>query len=376
MATSIPSKRLGIWIFLAAFAARPVGAQPVDDATRATARQLGAAGIEAYRNGDFATSSAKLEKAYQLVPVPTVGLWSARASVQQGRLIEASERYRQVIASRVALGDVDAQKQAQEEAAAELAALNSKIPKLVIVVAPENAADVVVRIDGVQVPSAIINEARFTNPGHHVVDAERGGEHYQSSVELAPGATSTLRFQFTTAAAVPPVLLQQSGSAAGASIDDADRHALGDHKGSHFVLGGGVVAGTGGNGLLLGIGLGPGVSVGIVRKLDFRAMGHLSIGHDTGAAWYDISTSGSLRYNLSEVYAVEVGVRLGITSVLDFADHRQPTFAIGPQLSLLSLCLGTDHSFEVTLWHALEHRSFDDDWLFQTGISLTHVWLS
>src|SRR5882724_10278109 len=75
------------------FVALPAHAQDIDDATRAAARKLGTAGVESYQSGQFQVASEKLEKAYRMLQVPSLGLWSARALVKLGHLVEAQERY-------------------------------------------------------------------------------------------------------------------------------------------------------------------------------------------------------------------------------------------------------------------------------------------
>jgi Tfp pilus assembly protein PilF len=68
----------------------------VDDATRASARQLGYAGVEEFQGGQYESARAKLEKAYRVLKAPSLGLWSARALEKLGKLVEASERYLEV----------------------------------------------------------------------------------------------------------------------------------------------------------------------------------------------------------------------------------------------------------------------------------------
>ena len=54
-------------------------AEPAETSARA-ARQLGNEGIELYERGDYAGALDRLQRAYRVVKVPTLGLWSARAS--------------------------------------------------------------------------------------------------------------------------------------------------------------------------------------------------------------------------------------------------------------------------------------------------------
>jgi hypothetical protein len=76
---------MALWL-----AAGSVRAQAVDDATRGAARTLGYDGVKAYNAGDYAVADQKLEKAYRVLKVPSLGLWSARTLVKLGRLVEAS----------------------------------------------------------------------------------------------------------------------------------------------------------------------------------------------------------------------------------------------------------------------------------------------
>src|SRR5688572_19645010 len=77
-----------------------VSAAP-DAARRERARQLGYAGIRAYAAGNYSAASTQLEESFGLLPVPSLGLWSARALVKLGKLLEAERRYRGVVALRV-----------------------------------------------------------------------------------------------------------------------------------------------------------------------------------------------------------------------------------------------------------------------------------
>jgi hypothetical protein len=89
---------------------------------RAAARNLAAEAIEAYQARDFSSASQNLDKAYRLFATPTLGLWSARASYQLGRWVEAAERYREAQRASADIGDAATQRQAQRGASDEVAA--------------------------------------------------------------------------------------------------------------------------------------------------------------------------------------------------------------------------------------------------------------
>lgn len=176
----------------------------VDDSTRATARQLGAEGLEAFWSQDFPSAGEKLERAYRLMATPTLGLWSARARAQLGHLVEAAERYREAARASETVGDAARQKKARQEATSELAELLPRIPTLAVRIENASPDEVSLRIDEVSLPSAVIDANRPLNPGMHHVVAARGGERYEIDISLAEGQHETRVFKFRTAAALEP----------------------------------------------------------------------------------------------------------------------------------------------------------------------------
>lgn len=62
-------------------------------AQKKLARDLAWAGVDLFNAGRFQEASEKFAAAYAIQRVPTVGLWSARALREQGKLVESSERY-------------------------------------------------------------------------------------------------------------------------------------------------------------------------------------------------------------------------------------------------------------------------------------------
>lgn len=178
-----------------------------DDSTRAAARALGTQGIEAYWANDFDTANTKLDRAYRLYATGTLGLWSARARAQLGQLVAGAERYRETLRAN-SLGDAEAQQKALKEARTELDALLPRIPSLTIHVSNARADDVAVTLDNNQLPSALLGEARPTDPGQHFVVATRGSERQQVEVQLREGEQRQLKIQFRaqpSAAASDPV---------------------------------------------------------------------------------------------------------------------------------------------------------------------------
>jgi hypothetical protein len=107
--------------------ALPAIGQEDDPAMRSAGRKLALDGIALFQQGKPAEASQKLEKAYQLLQVPSVALWSARALEQRGLLVEASERYMEASRLTGFKGDKDVQLQAQKDAARELEKLLPRV---------------------------------------------------------------------------------------------------------------------------------------------------------------------------------------------------------------------------------------------------------
>jgi hypothetical protein len=195
-------------LFVALFAATNASAQGVDDATRGAARQLGDDGIAAFQSGDFPAASTKLEKAYAIWRVPTMGLWSARALVKVGKLVEARERYLEVESLLLTETDTAAQEEAKRTSKLELESLAPRIPNLIVVLEGAQPNEVTVHVDGAPLPAVLIGEKRPVNPGRHEIVGQKGSERVATAVDVKEGViqAAALRFTATAApvAAVPP----------------------------------------------------------------------------------------------------------------------------------------------------------------------------
>jgi hypothetical protein len=215
----------------------PVAAQSTSDlGVRAAARDLAVQGVQAYLAGDYPLASETLEKAYSLFPTPTLGLWSARASVNRGFWIEAAERYREALRLETNVGDSAMQQSAHEDAATELASLVERLPAVTFQLLGASAAGVTLSLDGTEVPIALVGVRRPINPGRHIVAAVRGsergemsfqiGENEQKVVELRLVSSSTRGIpppRSQPAAARPPVAERIHKTRAEPSSTDLDK---------------------------------------------------------------------------------------------------------------------------------------------------------
>jgi hypothetical protein len=179
-----------------------------DDATRAAARALGNSGVSAYEEGRFEQASDELEKAYALLKVPSLALWSARALVKRGLLLEAAERYLEASGLQIPAGDATVQRKAAADAASELAALKPRIPSLELQLVGAEPSEVEVTIDGRPLASALLRAPRLVNPGKHEVVATRGADRANASTVAVEGQRHTVELSFpaaTAATAAAPV---------------------------------------------------------------------------------------------------------------------------------------------------------------------------
>lgn len=86
---------LSLTLLVSSLALPAWGQEGDSPALRSAGRKLAQDGVALLQQSKVEEASQKLEKAYELLKVPSVALWSARALEQRGLLVEASERGRQ-----------------------------------------------------------------------------------------------------------------------------------------------------------------------------------------------------------------------------------------------------------------------------------------
>lgn len=241
-----------LWFGCVAWALAPslAWAAPVTDTTRAAARSLGADGVKAYQAAEYATATDKLERAYQLLKVPSLGLWSARALEKVGKLVEANERYLEVTRLAVSGGDEAIQKKAQQDAEHELEAVAARIPTVTIQIKGADPSAVTLTLDSEPVASVLIGQPQPLDPGIHHLVGSLGANRVTRDVTIASGENAVTVLTF----APPPVGLFASGppkTGAEAGPTSPSNDSSGAHRSAQRTLGF-VALGVGGAGLVLG----------------------------------------------------------------------------------------------------------------------------
>jgi len=168
-------------------------AQP-SPADRATARSLAGEGYQALQNKDYAAAADRFSRADALVHAPTLMIDWARALVGLGKLVEAQERYEQIVREGVDAKAPKSWHRALADAGNELSQLKPRLAWVTISVV--NVDDPHVTIDGVAVPPAAIGVRRAVNPGSLEIRVEAKGFLGQKrSLELAEGAEEATAFK-------------------------------------------------------------------------------------------------------------------------------------------------------------------------------------
>ncbi|WP_052376683.1 hypothetical protein [Chondromyces apiculatus] len=171
-------------------------AQAPDFSTRMTARKLADEALKLFDQKDYAAALDKFDIANQLTPAPTLAVRSARCLVQLGRLVEASERYLDVVRMKVPANAPFQHKKAQVEALDEREQLLPKIPSLLLNLDGPLGKGVEVSLDGKPFPAALLGQKQPLDPGKHEIAAVRKDYTLRRSIDLREGQQETLTLKF------------------------------------------------------------------------------------------------------------------------------------------------------------------------------------
>lgn len=175
---------------LAAFAAPSIAYAQVGDADRAAARALAFEANAALESKDYAAAAERFARADTLVHAPTLLLGLARADVGLGKLVAAHEAYARIGREGVPPKASPALARAVEDAKRELAALEPRMPYLLI--EAKGAPELRVELDGIEVPSAALGLKRMVDPGPRIVSATAEGfNRAELKIEAVEGETRT-----------------------------------------------------------------------------------------------------------------------------------------------------------------------------------------
>jgi len=177
-----------------------------DDSAKGAARELANEAKSDFDAGKFEDAGSKFQRAYEIAKVPTLAVWAARALVKRGKMVAASELYRQ--AALLAPNDLwvgNTQQEAQADAEKELAELQPRIPRLRIRVEGAAGYDVELTVDGARISSALVGIDLPTDPGKRHIVGKRSTDVVEQTVDLAEGERKETLMKFNS---VAPVVAQ------------------------------------------------------------------------------------------------------------------------------------------------------------------------
>ena len=163
-------------------------------ADRATARALAGEGYQALQSKDYATAADRFSRADALVHAPTLMIDWARSLVGLGKLVEAQERYEQILREGIEPKAPKSWQRALTDAGTELAQLKPRLAWITISVSGSDDAQV--SIDDSPVPPAAIGVRRAVNPGSLQLRVQaKGYLTLTRTVELREGAEEATAFR-------------------------------------------------------------------------------------------------------------------------------------------------------------------------------------
>jgi hypothetical protein len=199
---------LGSMIAAAAIASASSAHAEPTAADRETARALMDDGDKKFAAKDYSAALKLYQGAHAIMDVPSTGYAVAKTHAALGLLVEARDAALQVTRMPSRPGEPAPFTRARSDAATLANDLATRIGSLLIdVQGPPAGTDLKVDVDGVPLPSAVLNLPRKTNPGKHVVSASAPGyAHAVREVTLKEGETAavTIELQPIKAAAAAP----------------------------------------------------------------------------------------------------------------------------------------------------------------------------
>lgn len=185
------------------------GARAADDASAtetAAARSLAVDGLKLAQANNCAEAVPKLERAEKLYHSTVVAIRLGECYVSVGRLVEGTELLRKSLREPQTTEPTPALAKALERAKTLIDSTKPRIAGLTVKVAA--VQDMVVKVDGVAVPTALVDTEIPTDPGEHNVEVTAPG-FLRSATRLSVGEGEkknvTLTLSRDPNAAVAPV---------------------------------------------------------------------------------------------------------------------------------------------------------------------------
>jgi len=164
---------VGLFCAVAELYSGPVRAEDASAAETAAARSLAVEGLKLAQAGDCTAAVPKLERAEKLYHAAVVASRLGECYVNVGRLVEGTEILRKLLREPQPADATPALSKALDRAQRALDAAKPRIAGLTVKVAA--VQDMSVKLDGVVVPSALVDTEIPTDPGEHSIDVSAPG---------------------------------------------------------------------------------------------------------------------------------------------------------------------------------------------------------
>jgi hypothetical protein len=160
---------------------------------RERARTLVSAGDRLFRSKAYAAALERYSVAYELMPVPTVGIEVVKARAALGQLVEANAIALEVSQLPEQAPEPAVFGEARSRAAEFSQSLSERIPSILVQVTPGEAVPEI-QVDGQPVSLAIQRQAHSLNPGPHRLQVSAPGQRsVERAFQLAEGEQLTLQ---------------------------------------------------------------------------------------------------------------------------------------------------------------------------------------
>lgn len=181
-------------------------AQP-SAAQKETARGLMAQGRELRERGELSAALTRFSAADGLMGVPTTGFEVASTQAQLGRLVEARETLRRLLAVAPSPDDPAPFNEARSKARALEQQLSARTSGLRFSVSGVGTNETVeLAVDGAVVPTALSSLPLDVNPGAHVIVARAGDRKIERQVVVDEAQTVAVALEFQNDAKPSPPL--------------------------------------------------------------------------------------------------------------------------------------------------------------------------
>jgi len=288
--------------------ATPARAQE-DDANKNAARELAEQAAKAMEAEDWAKAQDLYQRAYALVPAPTLSLRHARALAKGGRWVEALEAYVRTTRARLDASSSPAFREAVEQASSELAELRPRVPRAVVVVkgVDRKSSSLSVTVDGRPLAAALIGVPAPMDPGkHELIARTTDGREARATLEIQEKEEKSIEL------ALPPAAEGAAEPSAPSAKADAKLSAPSSAQRTWAFVALGVGA----------VGLGVGVTTGLMATSKHQSAEDScpegrcvegSSGADDAEAFRNLRTLSTIGYVVGAV-GIGAGVTLWLTA--------------------------------------------------------------